>query len=106
VHAVGVQANFILPPKNLAAFFKFYDEYHALARPQGRTIVFGFSYTLRIPKPEAPKRDPAKPKVEKNSCSQTEGHRLKCKESCHHAFDCGWALGFPLRDGMSIRKGF
>lgn len=55
VHAVGVQANFILPAKNLVGFFKYYDEYHALARPQGRTIVFGFSGTLRIPKPQAPK---------------------------------------------------
>ncbi len=55
VHAVGVQANFILPAKDLAAFFKYYDEYHALARPQGRTIVFGFSWTLRIPKPPAAK---------------------------------------------------
>jgi hypothetical protein len=53
VHAIGVQANFILPAKNLAAFFKYYDEYHALARPQGRTIVFGFSWSLRIPKPQA-----------------------------------------------------
>lgn len=52
VHAVGVQANFILPAKNLSGFFKYYDEYHALARPQGRTIVFGFSWTLRIPKPQ------------------------------------------------------
>jgi hypothetical protein len=55
VHAIGVQANFILPAKDLAAFFKYYDEYHALARPQGRTIVFGFSWTLRIPKPQAAK---------------------------------------------------
>jgi hypothetical protein len=55
VHAVGVQANFILPAKDLAAFFKYYDEYRALARPQGRTIVFGFSWTLRIPKPQAAK---------------------------------------------------
>jgi hypothetical protein len=56
VHAVGVQANIILPAKDLVGFFKYYDEYHALARPQGRTIVFGFSYTLRIPKPApAPK---------------------------------------------------
>jgi hypothetical protein len=61
VHAVGVQANFILPAKDLAAFFKYYDEYHALARPQGRTIVFGFSWTLRIPKPEPPKPQPATP---------------------------------------------
>jgi len=61
VHAVGLQANFILPAKDFAAFFKYYDEYHALARPQGRTIVFGFSWTLRIPKPEAAKPEPAKP---------------------------------------------
>jgi len=53
VHGIGVQANLILPAKNLAAFFKYYDEYRALARPKGRTIVFGFSWTLRIPKPQA-----------------------------------------------------
>ena len=53
VHAVGVQANFILPSKNLLAFFKYYNEYRALARPEGRTFVFGFSWTLRIPKPQA-----------------------------------------------------
>ena len=57
VHAIGVQANFILPAKNFAAFFKYYDEYRALARPEGRTFVFGFSWTLRIPKPA-----PAAPK--------------------------------------------
>jgi hypothetical protein len=51
VHALGVQSNFILPAKNLALFFKYYDEYRAMARPQGRTIVFGGSFTLRIPKP-------------------------------------------------------
>jgi hypothetical protein len=55
VQAVGLQANFILPAKNLLAFFKYYDEYHALARPQGRTIDFGFTWTLRIPKPQPPK---------------------------------------------------
>jgi hypothetical protein len=54
VHAVGVQANLILPAKNLSTFFKYYDEYRALARPQGRTFVFGFSWTLRVPKPEPP----------------------------------------------------
>jgi hypothetical protein len=58
VQALGVQANFILPAKDLSAFFKYYDEYHALARPQGRTIVFGFSWTLRIPKPEPPPQKP------------------------------------------------
>ena len=41
VHAVGFQSNFILPVKALNFFFKFEDEYKALARPQGRTIVFG-----------------------------------------------------------------
>jgi hypothetical protein len=56
VHAIGAQANFILPAKDISAFFKYYDEYRALARPKGRTIVFGFSWTFRIPKPQ-----PAKP---------------------------------------------
>jgi hypothetical protein len=50
VHAVGFQTNFILPAKALNFFFKFEDEYRALARPEGRTLVFGFSWTLRIPK--------------------------------------------------------
>jgi hypothetical protein len=52
VHAIGFQTNLILPPKNLLFFFKFEDEYKALARPQGRSIVFGFVWTLRIPKPQ------------------------------------------------------
>jgi len=56
VHAMGVQCNFLLPAKNFAAFFKYLDEYRAVARPQGRSIVFGFSWTLRLPKHE-----PAKP---------------------------------------------
>lgn len=56
VHAIGVQANYILPAKGFSAFFKYYDEYSAKARPQGRTIVFGLAYTMKIPK--AP---PAKP---------------------------------------------
>ncbi|MGC1363202.1 MAG: transporter [Silvibacterium sp.] len=55
VHGIGLQANFILPAKNLVAFFKYYDEYSAKARPQGRTIDFGFSWTFRIPKPQPPK---------------------------------------------------
>jgi hypothetical protein len=55
VHSVGFQTNYILPPKALNFFFKFEDEYKALARPQGRTIVFGGSWTLRIPKPSPPK---------------------------------------------------
>jgi hypothetical protein len=59
VHAIGVQSNLILPAKNLSAFFKYYDEYRALARPEGRTFVFGFSWTLRIPKPEPPPPQPS-----------------------------------------------
>ena len=55
VHGIGVQANYILPGKNLSAFFKYYGEYRALASPEGRTIVFGFAWTLRIPKPQTPK---------------------------------------------------
>ena len=34
--------------------FKYYDEYSAKARPQGRTIALGGSWTLRISKPQAP----------------------------------------------------
>ena len=55
VHGIGVQANYILPAKNLVGFFKYYDEYSAKARPKGRTFVFGFSWTLKFPKPPAPK---------------------------------------------------
>jgi hypothetical protein len=56
VHAVGVQSNFILPPKGLNLFFKYEDEYLAKARPEGRTFVFGFSWTLRDPKPQPQKQ--------------------------------------------------
>jgi hypothetical protein len=51
VHAIGFQSNFVLPTKGLVLFFKYEDEYKAKARPEGRTIVFGGSFTLRIPKP-------------------------------------------------------
>jgi hypothetical protein len=54
VHAIGFQTNFILPPRNLNFFFKFENEYRTFARPEGRTIVFGGSWTLRIPKPQPP----------------------------------------------------
>jgi hypothetical protein len=52
VHAVGFQTDFILPAKGLSLFFKYEPEYSAKARPQGRTIVFGGSWTLKIPKPQ------------------------------------------------------
>jgi hypothetical protein len=55
-HGIGAQGNFIMPAKNVVAFFKYYDEYSAKASPQGRTFVFGFSWTLRIPKPAPPKQ--------------------------------------------------
>jgi hypothetical protein len=61
VHAIGFQTNFILPAKALNFFFKFEDEYRALARPQGRTIVFGGSFTFRIPKLGAPPSGPEAP---------------------------------------------
>jgi hypothetical protein len=61
VHAIGFQTNFILPVKALNLFFKFEDEYRAFARPEGRTIVFGGSYTFRIPKLEAPPSGPEAP---------------------------------------------
>ncbi len=43
VHGIGFQANYILPAKDFVLFFKYYDEYSAKARPEGRTIVFGGS---------------------------------------------------------------
>jgi len=36
VHAVGGQANFIMPAKNLAVFFKYVHEYKSYARPLGK----------------------------------------------------------------------
>lgn len=53
VHAIGVQSNFILPPKGLSLTFKYEPEYRAIARPQGRTIAFGFVWNIRDPKPVA-----------------------------------------------------
>ena len=55
VHGIGGQINYIVPGKNLVFLFKGIDEYRALARVQGHTIVFGGSWTLRIPKPKTPK---------------------------------------------------
>ncbi len=51
VHAVGVQANYIDLARDWNVFFKWENEYKANAHPQGDTIVFGFVYTFRIPKP-------------------------------------------------------
>jgi hypothetical protein len=49
VHAVGGQANFIMPPKNIILYFKYEHEYTAYAHTLGDTIVFGGSWTLKIP---------------------------------------------------------
>jgi hypothetical protein len=54
-HGIGVQSNFILPAKDLVFFFKYLDAYRAKASVEGRTFVFGFSWTLKIPKTQAPK---------------------------------------------------
>jgi hypothetical protein len=56
VHGIGLQANYILPAKDFVLFFKYYDEYSAKARIEGRTIAFGGSWTFRIPKPVAAKK--------------------------------------------------
>jgi hypothetical protein len=50
VHALGAQGNFIAPKKGLLFFFKYYGEYSAKARVEGRTIDFGLTWTLKIPK--------------------------------------------------------
>lgn len=61
LHAIGFQTNFILPAKALNFFFKFENEYRAFATPKGRTIVFGGSYTFRIPKLQEPPSGPEAP---------------------------------------------
>jgi len=55
VHAIGGQANYILPMKNLNFYVKGYHEYTAYSHFVGTTIVFGGVWTLRIPKPAPPK---------------------------------------------------
>jgi len=41
---------------NFLLFFKYYDEYSAKARVEGRTIVFGGSWTFKIPRPAPAKK--------------------------------------------------
>jgi hypothetical protein len=50
VHAMGVQSDFLAPTKNLVFFFKFEPEYLAYSHTQGRTIVFGGSWTWGFPR--------------------------------------------------------
>lgn len=54
MHAIGLQTNFVAPAKGFALFFKYEPEYLVKASTQGRTFVFGASWTLRDPKPKAP----------------------------------------------------
>ena len=52
-HAIGFQATYIDLAKDWTVFFKYEHEYNANAHPQGTTIVFGGTYTFRIPKAAA-----------------------------------------------------
>ena len=54
VHALGGQATYILPPKNLTFYVKGEHEYTAYSHTVGNTLVFGGVWTLRIPKPAPP----------------------------------------------------
>ena len=60
VHAIGLQANYILPAKNFSLFFKFEHEYRSDTHTQGNTTVFGAAWTFKIPRPEPPKPEPPK----------------------------------------------
>src|SRR5208337_2426282 len=42
VQGIGVQANVILPAKDLVGFFKYYDEYAAKARPRDARLSSAF----------------------------------------------------------------
>ena len=50
MHAIGLQTDFILPRTGFAAFFKYLPEYLVKASTQGRTFVFGFSWTVHDPR--------------------------------------------------------
>jgi hypothetical protein len=52
----GLLQKVILPARDVVLFSNSYDEYSAKARPEGRSFVFGGSWTLKIPKPAAPKK--------------------------------------------------
>ena len=49
VHSYGIQTNLIAPKPGLLGFFKYYWEYSASSRVLGRTIVFGFTWTFKMP---------------------------------------------------------
>jgi hypothetical protein len=51
MHAAGGQVNYIDLKHAWNVFFKYEKEYRSLGTTKGTTIVFGFVYTFRIPKP-------------------------------------------------------
>lgn len=48
-HGMGVQSNFIALPQGVSLFFKYLGDISAKAAPQGRTFVFGGSWTIKTP---------------------------------------------------------
>jgi len=54
MHAIGLQTNFIIPAKGFSAFFKYENEYLAKATTQGRTFVFGLTWTVHDPRLTVP----------------------------------------------------
>jgi hypothetical protein len=54
VHAIGGQATYILPMKNLNFYVKGEHEYTSYSHFVGNTFVYGLAWTLRIPKPAPP----------------------------------------------------
>jgi len=50
MHAIGLQTNFMVPAEGFSAFFKYENEYLAKSTTQGRTFVFGLSWTLHDPR--------------------------------------------------------
>ncbi len=54
VHAIGGQATYILPAKNLSFYVKGEHEYTAYSAFVGNTFAYGLAWTLKIPKPSPP----------------------------------------------------
>jgi hypothetical protein len=54
--SVDAQATYILPARNITAFFNLDHEYMASSHFQGNTFVFGGTRTLQIPRPPLPKK--------------------------------------------------
>ena len=50
VHAIGGQATLIFPKRSVNLFVKGYQEYLASYHLRGTNIVFGGSWTLKVPK--------------------------------------------------------